>query len=221
VTTGGRSLVRSRFLVRVPRDDGDATLFHSLYGTSLVLNGQGEALLDLFRNPATVADARARARGKIGPAVDELAAKHFLVDPALDERAEFARRMRPAAPESGAHLQELVLLAAEQCNLACPYCIKDRLMDLRPDRPQARVGVETARRAIDAFLAMADRCGQTDLGLQFRGGEALLNADVVLESIRYMREHWSRGVVHVAMVSNATLVTDTIASALADLHVRV
>jgi len=85
-----------------------------------------------------------------------------------------------------------VLLAAEQCNLACPYCIKDRLMDLRPDRPQARIAAGTARRAIDAFLALAERGGPTDLGLHFRGGEALLNAAVVLDATRYMRARWTR-----------------------------
>jgi hypothetical protein len=45
-------LVRSRFLVRVPREDGDATYFHSLFGTSLVLNPAAEALLDRWRPKA-------------------------------------------------------------------------------------------------------------------------------------------------------------------------
>ena len=85
----------------------------------------------------------------------------------------------------------MLLLAAEQCNLACPYCIKDKLMDLRPDRPQARIVVEAARQAIDAFVAVAERV-HTDLGLQFRGGEALLNAEVVLDATRYMRARWTR-----------------------------
>jgi sulfatase maturation enzyme AslB (radical SAM superfamily) len=213
--------VRSRFLVRVPRDDGDAVFFHSLFGTSVVLNPVAEALLDLFRTSTTVADAQTGAHGRLGPVVEELLARHFLVDPAVDERAEFARRMRPSAPETGEHLQELVLLAAEQCNLACPYCIKDKLMDLRPDRPQARITAETARHATDAFLAMAERCGHTDLGLQFRGGEALLNAKVVLESTRYMRTRWTRGEVHASMVSNASLVTDALARAMAELHITV
>ncbi len=214
-------LVRSRFLVRVPRHDGDAIFFHSLFGTSLVLNPQAEALLDLFLSPTTVAGAQARARGRLNPAVDTLVARRFLVDPAVDERAEFVRRMRPTAPETGEHLQELVLLAAEQCNLACPYCIKDKLMDLRPERPQARIAADTARHAVDAFLVLAERSGHTDVGVQFRGGEALLNAKVVLDSTRYMRARWTRGAVHASMVSNASLVTDAIARAMAELRITV
>jgi MoaA/NifB/PqqE/SkfB family radical SAM enzyme len=218
---GSGPLVRSSFLVRVPRDDGDATLFHALFGTSLVLDREGEALLDLFATPTTVAEAQAFARGSLGQAVRTLVSHRFLVDPDRDERAELARRMRPHLPETGAHLDTLVLLAAEQCNLACPYCIKDRLMELRPDRPQARMTAETARRAIDAFLAVAERRGSKDLGLQFRGGEALLNAAVVFEATRHMRARWTRGAVHVAMVSNATLVSDAIARELAALRISV
>ena len=206
-------LVRSRFLVRVPREDGDAAFFHSLFGTSLVLNPAAEALLDDFAAPATV--------DRLTPELRTFVARRFLVPATADERAEFVHQMRPDAPETGAHLQGLLLLAAEQCNLACPYCIKDKLMDLRPDRPQARIAVDTARRAIDAFLAVAERGPHADLGLQFRGGEALLNAEVVLDATRYMRARWTRGDVVVSMVSNATLVTEALARALAELGVTV
>ncbi len=206
-------LVRSRFLVRVPRPDGDAAYFHSLFGTSLVLNPAAEALLDGFAAPTPVKRLTSELR--------TLAAKRFLVEATADERAEFVHHMRPNAPETGAHLQGLLLLAAEQCNLACPYCIKDKLMDLRPERPQARIAVETARHAIDAFLVVAERGPHTDLGLQFRGGEALLNAEVVLDATRYMRACWTRGDVVVSMVSNATLVTDALAHSLAELGITV
>jgi MoaA/NifB/PqqE/SkfB family radical SAM enzyme len=206
-------LVRSRFLVRVPREDGDAAYFHSLFGTSLVLNPAAEALLDGFATPT--------ATDRLTRELRTFVARRFLVEASADERAEFVRDMRPDAVETGAHLQGLLLLAAEQCNLACPYCIKDKLMDLRPDRPQARIAVETARRAIDAFLAVAERGPHTDLGLQFRGGEALLNAEVVLDATRYMRARWTRGDVVVSMVSNATLVTEPLARALAELGITV
>ena len=206
-------LVRSRFLVRVSREDGDAAYFHSLLGTSLVLNPAAEALLDGFAAPTAV--------DRLTPELRTLVARRFLVDATADERAEFVRHMRPDAPETGAHLQGLLLLAAEQCNLACPYCIKDKLMDLRPDRPQARIAIETARHAIDAFLAVAERGPHTDLGLQFRGGEALLNAEVVLDATRYMRARWMRGDVIASMVSNATLVTDALARSLAELGITV
>jgi sulfatase maturation enzyme AslB (radical SAM superfamily) len=207
------SLVRSSFLVRVPRPDGEAAFFHSLFGTSLVLNPEAEALLDAFRTPSRVE--------RRDPVLDAFVARRFLVDASTDERAEFVRAMRPDAPETGAHLQGLLLLAAEQCNLACPYCIKDKLMDLRQDRPQARIAVETARQAIDAFVAVAERGPHTDLGLQFRGGEALLNAEVVLDATRYMRTRWTRGDVVTSMVSNATLVTEALARALAELEITV
>jgi sulfatase maturation enzyme AslB (radical SAM superfamily) len=213
-------LVRSRFLVRLPGRNGEAIFFHSLYGTSLVLNPEAEALLDFFQTPTTIARALALSRrGNLLPPIRRLVERRFLVNPAADEREEFARRMRPEAPETGAHLHCLVLLAAEQCNLACPYCIKDRLMGLRPDRRQARMPLETAREAIDAFLALAARNGRNDLYLQFRGGESLLNAAVVLEATRYMRARWERGPVHASLVTNATLVTEATAGALADLRI--
>ena len=205
--------MRSRFLVRVPRTDGEAAYFHSLFGTSLVLNREAEALLDTFRKPRRVADR--------DPTLRAFVERRFLVDPSTDERAEFVHAMRPDTPETGAHLQCLLLLAAEQCNLACPYCIKDKLMDLRPERPQARMVLDAARHAIDAFVAVAERGPHRDLGLQFRGGEALLNAEVVLDATRYMRARWTRGDVVTSMVSNATLVTDALARALAELRITV
>ncbi len=213
-------LVRSRFLVRVGLGPKEAIFFHSLFGTSLILNREAEALLDLFRTPTTAARALTASarRGLKGP-LERFVEKRLLVHPGADEREEFVRRMRPHPPETGAHLRELVLLAAEQCNLACPYCIKDRLMDLRPGRPQTRMKMETARQAIDAFLALAERSEQTDLGLQFRGGESLVNAAVVFGATRYMRSSWTRGPVAVSMVTNATLVTDAIAREMAALKI--
>ena len=208
-----RPVVRLRFLVRVPRPDGETAYFHSLFGTSLVLNREAEALLETFRRPARI--------GRRDRVLDAFVQRRFLVDVTIDERAEFVTAMRPEKPEAGAHLQGLLLLAAEQCNLACPYCIKDKLMDLRPERPQARIAVEAARQAIDAFVAVAERGPHTDLGLQFRGGEALLNAEVVLDATRYMRARWTRGDVVTSMVSNATLVTEALARALAELGITV
>src|SRR5215471_19986945 len=125
------SLVRSRFLVRVPLDRNEAVFFHSLFGTSLILNREAQALLGLFRRPApTSAVLTWRQRRRLSAALDQLTARRFLVPPGADERKDFTRSARPQSPDSGAHLIGLVLLAAEQCNLACPYCIKDRLMDL-------------------------------------------------------------------------------------------
>jgi len=54
--------------------------------------------------------------------------QRFLVEATADERGEFIHQIRPDAPETGAHLQGHLLLAAEQCNLVCPYCIKAKLL---------------------------------------------------------------------------------------------
>lgn len=219
--TPAAALVRSRFLVRVSREDGDAVFFHSLFGTSLVLNPEAEALLDFFCTPTTIAHLLASSRGTVLPALRRLVERRFVVDPAAEECEEFARRMRPEAPETGAHLRCLILLAAEQCNFACPYCIKDHLMGLRPERRQTRMTIETARQAVDAFLSVAERSGHDDITIQFRGGESLLNVPVVLEATRRMRARWTRGAVHASMVTNATRATHAVARALADLRINV
>jgi sulfatase maturation enzyme AslB (radical SAM superfamily) len=212
-------LVCSPFLVRVPIDCEEAVFFHSLFGTSLILNREAQALLGLFRSPtATSAVLTLRQRHRLSGALDKLAERRFLVSPGADERKDFVRLARPHPPDSGAHLTGLVLLAAEQCNLACPYCIKDKLMDLRPERPQTRMTIATARIAIDHFFALAERNGHRDLQLQFRGGEAFVNAPVVLEAARYARSAWSRGRLGISVVTNATLVTEAIAREMAELE---
>jgi sulfatase maturation enzyme AslB (radical SAM superfamily) len=214
-------LVRSSFLVRVARDDGEATVFHALHGTSLVLNDAAEAVLDLFTTPTLVAHAEATVAGNLLPLVETFVSRRFLVDADLDERDAFVGQMRPATRAPGAHLGDLVLLVAETCNLACPYCIKDRLMELRPGRRQTRMAMDDACRAVDAFIAVAERAGRRDVGLQFRGGEALLNVDVVRVATRRMRARWTRGSVYASMVSNATLATDDLARELAELGIAV
>jgi uncharacterized protein len=217
-TTG--FLVRSRFLVSVPIDRREAVVFHSLFGTSLILNREAQSLLDLFRTPATAAGALTpSARRSLAGTLETFVEKRFLVRPDADERADFVRAVRPIPPQSGAHLSGLVLLAAEQCNLGCPYCIKDRLMDLRPGRPQTRMAMATARTAIDRFFALAVGNGREDVCLQFRGGEALVNAPVVLEAARYARSLWTRGALDISMVTNATLVTEAVAREMAVLRI--
>ncbi len=213
-------VVRSPFLVRVPIDRRETVLFHSLWGTSLILNREGEDLLDLFRTPARPASVLTRAaRRLLADTLRTLVARRFLVPPHADERADFIRAMRPSRPASGAHLRGLVLLAAEQCNLACPYCIKDKLMDLRSGRAQTRMSIETARRAIDQFFAVADGNGRAGVSLQFRGGEALVNADVVLQAARYARSFRPRGALDISMVTNATLATEAAAAEMAELQI--
>ena len=70
--------------MRVPRPDGETAYFHSLFGTSLVLNREAEALLETFRRPARIRRDRV---------LDAFVQRRFLVDVTIDERAEFVWRL--------------------------------------------------------------------------------------------------------------------------------
>jgi sulfatase maturation enzyme AslB (radical SAM superfamily) len=214
------TLVRSRFLSRVPAADA-AVLSHSLYGTSLVLNAEAESLLELFARPSSVDDVLGEGSPQLLDVVRVFLAKQFLVSPDRDEREEFARGLRPDLVSSGAHLSELILLVSEQCNLACKYCMKDKIMGLRRERPQARMSLETAIQAVDAFLEVVGRHRRTDLLLELRGGESLLAPEVAFGAVRHMRSRWTKGAVSAWMVTNGTLVTNEIARELAELKMSV
>jgi uncharacterized protein len=196
-------------------------LFHSLYGTSLLLNPEAEGLLERFAKPATVGEVLDKKSSKLLQVIDLFSAKHFLLLPHVDERKSFLSSVRPHAIPSGGHLRGLMLLASEQCNLACSYCVKDKIMGLRAERPQTSMSLETATRAADAFLEIAARNALHDISLTFRGGEPLLVPNVVCGAVRHTRSRWKRGTAHASLVTNGTLVSDGLSRELAELKIAV
>jgi uncharacterized protein len=102
----------------------------------------------------------------------------------------------------------LLLWVTTDCNLRCRYCYA------RGGERKEYMSWPVAKRAIDLMAA----CPGT-FKVQFAGGEPLLNMELVERVIRYMNDgHIGAGY---QLQTNATLVTETVAQNLKELHIAV
>lgn len=99
------------------------------------------------------------------------------------------------------------LNVAHACNLACVYCYAQH-GDY--GKGAAMMSPEVAERSIDFLLEHALETGQETLGLEFFGGEPLLNPDVVRHTVEYAQHKYGDRGVHLGftITTNGTLLSD-------------
>ena len=150
----------SRYNVMVPRPDGGAVLYNTLYGSLTQLA------------PAEVGPINAALRDPTGaPAetVSVLATQRHLVDAGADELAAVARR-RSAGIHDRQRLDVIVMTTLD-CNFDCIYCYETR-------HHGSRMSEETESRLV-AFLER--EIPQSTLTiLQWFGGEPLLDTPLIV-----------------------------------------
>jgi uncharacterized protein len=155
-------LVRARDVVEVPIDTDHVALFSPQGdGGVVVVNGAGRALLDEFSVPVEAGPVIAESPPR------ERAVRTLLAFDVL--RPADAATTRASSPSS-----ELTawLHVTNKCNLRCPYCYvhkSDEAMD-----------EDVARQSVAALVAAATKHGFRSLRLKYAGGEASLNAAVLL-----------------------------------------
>lgn len=92
----------------------------------------------------------------------------------------------------------VILLLSRRCNLSCGYCYLDR------SRGQARMTWETLTAALGAALDS----GPEKLGVEFTGGEPLLEADLLGRAVDFVDQHNHAGTrVEFSLTTNGTLLT--------------
>lgn len=137
----------------------------------------------------------------------------------------------------GIGVSDLTLNLTSNCNLACVYCWNDRgsysnSTFIRAEsgegcesRSQTAVGeemsIETAHKAVDDLIH--HRGNETELVVDFYGGEPLLNLPVMKETIRYCREREKDAPVHFRFLiaTNGTLLTPEVAEELSGSGVEI
>ena len=101
--------------------------------------------------------------------------------PTLRPMAEWLRTVvSPPMPRSGRVCSPIFLglIPTRGCNMACPYC------DFAaPKRGSARMDLETARRAVDAYFQLLDPTSPAEI--HFFGGEPFFAEDVVHFVVEY------------------------------------
>lgn len=107
---------------------------------------------------------------------------------------------------------DLILVASEQCNLRCAYCVFEKdLYDNRRSHQTNHMDRKTTFAAIDLYFALNAREALTPfsrraLNIVFYGGEALLNWETVRAGIEYARTQYTgSSELHVGLSTNLTL----------------
>ena len=118
---------------------------------------------------------------------------------------------------SPAVMSNLMLVVTDDCNLRCRYCIFSGLYEGYKEYRRDRMSWDTARRAVDHFLALNDKrpfraLPHRKLDISFFGGEPMLEGDLIRRVVEYARArkkpHYD---LFFSMTSNLTHLSDDLA----------
>jgi uncharacterized protein len=128
----------------------------------------------------------------------------------VPQRPERVVARRPENTDTGQRMFSLLLNVTEACNIRCGYCVYGGSYAGKRQHNNARMSVETARRAIDYLAAHSSDAGYPFRMLGWYGGEPLVNFKVIKESARYFRETFRDVGTRFHMTSNALLWNDEV-----------
>ena len=89
------------------------------------------------------------------------------------------------------------LMLSGRCNLACAYCYQDRR------RVRGSLAWDSVRAALDAVI---DRAPE-EFGVEFSGGEPLLEPDLLRRAVEYVERHRAGRTVSYMLTTNGTLLS--------------
>ncbi len=105
-------------------------------------------------------------------------------------------------------MHQLILQVTQQCNLRCAYCSYSGIYKSNRVHSNKRMTFETAKRAIDFFLAHSTDTGDVTIG--FYGGEPLLEFELIKDCIQYARSKVEGKKLRFNMTTNGTLLKGNI-----------
>jgi uncharacterized protein len=144
-------------------------------------------LINFFKNGNTVKDAK-KQFGTKSEKIEELKKRKFLIEEGFDER-EFLKKEITEKIEkkiaTGALVYKLQLLVTTNCNLACVYCFRNKVIDPLT-KEYGKMSFQVARKAMDGFLDITRRNEKEEVYVKFLGGEPLLNWNLIKNIVLYV-----------------------------------
>lgn len=221
------SYARSGFVQTVERN-GDAVIWHSLFGNSQIVSSSVIGFLDLFREGRSLEslEAEYEPSSDVRKVVSDLIENYFLIPEGFDEREFLAQQMREreSSITSGAMIDYLELIMSEACNFRCTYCIHFNNLETsdRINNPRKFMTFEQAREVVDRYLEMLRRNGKKVAEINFGGGEPLLAWPVVKQVLEYCTARYGGEFsFNFSVNTNGSLITQEIARSLRDFKVSV
>lgn len=108
----------------------------------------------------------------------------------------------------------LIIEITQRCNMRCKYCIYHEGEAGYREFGSQDISFDSIRKAID----MMDLCPDEEISITFYGGEPLLRFDLIKQAIEYSKEKLNDKKLSFGITTNATLITEEIASYLASLE---
>lgn len=114
----------------------------------------------------------------------------------------------------------LSLLIAENCNLACSYCITSENLKAASRKREKKMTYDIAKKSIDWYLNLPSL--NKEYYINFSGGEPLLNKKVFIDIVNYIRsKKYFIKPIKITLNTNATLVDKYLAEFIYDNNIKI
>jgi uncharacterized protein len=206
----GGSWISGRGIIEIPVDEIHWVLFNPFgQGGAVVVGEAARRIHRRFAEPTTLT----AARECLAPDDRE----HFSAVVGQLQKLDMIEPVgNPISTEFGdGEMITAWLHVTNDCNLRCPYCY---LSKTREQMDEA-----TGRAAVEAVVRSAVEHGYREVKLKYAGGEATLNADLVIALQAYARElAESHGLtLHATVLTNGVAIPERLAEMLIAQNVKV
>lgn len=147
---------------------------------------------------------------------EQLIKQKFLVPFEFDDNLPI-RKIADTFYSRVPEIRIMYLILTEQCNFRCTYCfIEENIYQIDGKKRLSLMSQETADRAIDMFLRVAENDGENKVIIY--GGEPLINREVFIYVVKRLRAEEAAGKIHnleIIVNTNASLIDEEIADVFA------
>lgn len=129
-----------------------------------------------------------------------------------DEEARLSNllKKRNYLSKTEQRLNFLSLMTAENCNLGCSYCIAAMNMDEAKKNKSLLMPWHIAKKGLDWYFSLPTIANE--YYVNFSGGEPLINKNVVVQAVEYIRALKKDKPIRITINTNATLIDENLAS---------
>ena len=147
--------------------------------------------------------------------IQQLRDDHFIIDSESIEQSKFSNLFETHNQSGRNKVKYLSLIMSEECNFRCKYCIHFSNSNHAFDKEKFMTE-DLARKAINAYIKLILDNNLSEAYINFGGGEPLMNSRTVLKTLEYIAQiRKSIPIpIKIGINTNASLITDDIASAL-------
>lgn len=202
---------------RVIAGSSSGLLYHAVLGTPRVVDAAILDLIAYLTEPRTLNELTERYSGEVEDVLDGLVMTGLIRGPQLQPGTvpvtlvRTSRRKFLDGVAAGQYLSRLELAISDACNLGCPHCMHF-VNNAESLEAQSKLKMDfgSAKRSVDAFVAVVRSHGKSSVRVHFGNGEPLTNFGTLNQVLEYC-ESISDISFSYAMNTNLTLLTERMA----------